>query len=185
MEKIKRFLFAPKSSSLKAALASQSNNVRRCLYLSRYMSEEYMRIRVRNHSNTSQGICRAMAHRISPITYYKLHPYQKGDEHCIEVIGTIRVEGRSFDEVVETSKCLLEEIASKEKVYLKLFVSDILARDETPWVEIFSQKNHHLSVEKWKSHLNLVADALNSEVVLWDAEIRDLSEHADQEAKKF
>lgn len=68
--KVKRFIFAPKNESLKAALESQSNNVRKSVYLSPYSEEEFMRIRVRNHSNTTQGICRALAHRVSPITYY-------------------------------------------------------------------------------------------------------------------
>lgn len=102
--KVKRFIFAPKNESLKAALESQSNNVRKSVYLSPYSEEEFMRIRVRNHSNTTQGICRALAHRVSPITYYKLHAYGHGDELCSAVVGTIRVENKPYDEVVQTVK---------------------------------------------------------------------------------
>ena len=132
-----------------------------------------MRIRIRNHSNTTQGIARAMAHRVAPITYYKLHAYGQGDELCTQVVGTIRVEGKSFDEVVEVAKRIVEEVAAGTKIYLKMKVSDILARDETPWVEIFCSKNRRLSVEQWKPQLDKIAQVLGSEVVLWDAEIRE------------
>ena len=132
-----------------------------------------MRIRIRNHSNTTQGSCRAMAHRVAPITYYKLHAYGYGDGKCTQVVGTIRVEGKSFDEVVETAKRIVEEVAAEHKVYLKMKVSDILARDETPWVEVFCSKNRRLSVEQWKPQLDKIAQALGSEVILWDAEIRE------------
>ncbi len=171
--KVKRFLFAPKNASLKAALESQSNNVRQAVYLSRYVAEDYMRIRIRNHSNTTQGIARAMAHRVTPITYYKLHAYGYGDDKCTQVVGTIRVEGKSFDEVVEVAKCIIEEVAAYDKIYLKMKVSDILARDETPWVEVFCTKNRRLRVDQWKPQLDKIAQALGSEVVLWDAEIRE------------
>lgn len=171
--KVKRFLFAPKSASLKAALESQSNNVRQAVYISRYVTEDYMRIRIRNHSNTTQGICRAMAHRVAPITYYKLHAYGQGDDKCTEIVGTIRVEGKSFDEVVEVAKRIVEDVAAENKIYLKMKVSNILARDETPWVEIFCSKNRRLSVEQWKPQLDKIAHALGAEVILWDAEIRE------------
>ena len=146
--KVKRFIFAPKNESLKAALESQSNNVRKSVYLSPYSEEEFMRIRVRNHSNTTQGICRALAHRVSPITYYKLHAYGHGDELCSAVVGTIRVENKPYDEVVQTVKKVLDEVRAESKIFLKLKVSDILAKDETPWVEVFCSKNRRLT---WNS----------------------------------
>ena len=85
----------------------------------------------------------------------------------------LRVEGKSFDEVVEVAKRITEEVAAEHKIYLKMKVSDILARDETPWVEIFCSKNRRLSVEQWKPQLDKIAQALGSEVILWDAEIRE------------
>ena len=172
--KVKRFIFAPKNESLKAALESQSNNVRKSVYLSPYSEEEFMRIRVRNHSNTTQGICRALAHRVSPITYYKLHAYGHGDELCSAVVGTIRVENKPYDEVVQTVKKVLDEVRAESKIFLKLKGSDILAKDETPWVEVFCSKNRRLTVEQWQPQLAKVAAALGAELVLWDAEIREM-----------
>lgn len=115
-----------------------------------------------------------MAHRVSPITYYKLHAYGHGDELCSAVVGTIRVENKPYDEVVQTVKKVLDEVRAESKIFLKLKVSDILAKDETPWVEVFCSKNRRLTVEQWQPQLAKVAAALGAELVLWDAEIREM-----------
>ena len=172
-KKIKRFIFAPASESLKAALSSQGNNVRKSQYMSTYMSEAYLRIRIRNHSNTSQGICGAFVHRVSPIVYYKLHEFGKGDDKCSTVVATMRVERQAFESVVAQVAAALPEIKKNAGVYLHVHVSDILARDERPWVEVFCVKNRRLEQEKWQAQVEKLAAGLGVKFELWDAEVRE------------
>ncbi len=167
-KKVKVFIFAPQNAELNAALAA-FNNVRECVYITAHRAESYMRIRVRNNSNGSEGIAEYFAQRISPISIYRV-----GEGQGDELVGTIRVEATDFASVVEIVQMMVDTLKEEKKLPMKVKVSNILARDETPWVEILARKTRGASVDEWKNAFDEIALAFEASATYHDAAVQCL-----------
>ncbi|MBR1605787.1 MAG: hypothetical protein IJ660_06755 [Alphaproteobacteria bacterium] len=182
----KTFIFAPESAILRH-LWGIHNNVRTAKYIvpgNAYspanQSTSYLRVRVRSHSDAVVDYAKQYASTLGPIVMYKVGPGAGK-----KTVATIRVEGEGrFSEIVDTacrvchevyeaSKSAHEADSAKPVLTLTCRVSDILARDETPWVEIFAVEKHAVPVEVWKEAVKELAEAVGSEAVFYPASIKE------------
>lgn len=167
-KKVKVFIFAPRDAKLEKALAP-FNNVRECVYITAHHAEPYMRIRVRKNSNGSEGIAVYFAQHLSPISIYRV-----GEGQGNELVGTIRIEAGKFASVVETVQAMVDTLHLEKKLPMKVRVSNILARDETPWVEILARKTRGGSVDEWKNAFDDMAASFGASATYHDAEVQCL-----------
>ena len=184
-KKVKVFIFAPNTegSVMKRVLANY-NNVRDSMYVTPNQRSEYLRVRVRNNSDSVIGVCRQFANICSPIVEYQL-----GEGIGSKLVGTIRVERKNkdddeFEKVIKIAQQVCCKVwretkeehrhdSSRPEVFLTCRVSDILARDETPWVEVFSVQKNSGTVNRWKAAVEEMAEALDSKAVFWQANITE------------
>ena len=176
---VKVFLFAPENEQLKNLLSAYVN-VRKAVYVTATDIVPYMRARVRQKSNTVVGIARQFAQSSGPIFKYNV-----GKGQGRKKVATIRVEkGGCFDEIVkivsQVCKDVTEEThqahvadAKQKEVHLTCRVSDIVARDETPWVEIFAVQKHQPPVEVWMAAVEKLAAAVGAKAQFHDAKIEE------------
>ena len=176
---VKVFLFAPVDAQLKSLLSGYVN-VRKAVYITAKDVVPYMRVRVRKRSNTVVGIARRFALSAGPIFEYRVGKGQGNKK-----VATIRVEKVGcFDEIVKIASQVCKEVteeahkahvadATKPEVHLTCRVSDIVARDETPWVEIFAVQKHQPPVEVWMAAVNKLAEAVGATAQFHDAKIEE------------
>ena len=176
---VKVFLFAPENAQLRNLLSSYVN-VRRAVYVTAKDVVPYMRVRVRKKSNTVVGIARQFAQSFGPIVKYGV-----GTGQGRKKVATIRVEKEGcFDEIVKIASQVCKEVteeahkahvadATKPEVHLTCRVSDIVARDETPWVEIFAVQKHQPPVEVWMAAVEKLSTAVGAKAQFHDAKIEE------------
>ena len=175
-KKVKVFLFAPAHPQLSGLLAHY-NNVRVAKYVTPNTEDDYIRVRVRKHSNSVSDIAKQFANIAAPVMEYTV-----GEGQGDKVVATIRIPAGNFDEIVEIAKRVCEDVWNTScdehkadekcpKIFLTCRVSDITARDETPWVEIFAVQRRVVLVDAWKEAVEKLAEAVGHEVVFHDAAI--------------
>jgi len=184
-KKVKVFIFAPDTEgSVMRKVLSPYNNVRDSMYITPYQHSPYLRVRVRNNSDSVIGVCRQFAAICAPIVEYQL-----GEGIGSKLVGTIRVERKDknvddFQKVIKIAEKICCKVwretqeehrhdSSRPEVFLTCRVSDILARDETPWVEIFSVQKNVGAVNRWKAAVEEMAEALGAKAVFWEANITE------------
>ena len=182
----KTFIFAPESAILRH-LWGIHNNVRTAKYIvpgNAYspanQSTSYLRVRVRSHSDAVVDYAKQYASTLGPIVMYKVGPGAGK-----KTVATIRVEGAGrFSEIVDIACRVCHDVYERSKaaqkadpkspvLTLTCRVSDIVARDETPWVEIFAVEKHAVPVEVWKEAVKELAEAVGSEAVFYPASIKE------------
>jgi len=177
-KKVKVFLFAPVEPKLRTLLAVH-NNVRDAKYVTPNETTDYIRVRVRKRSDSVIGIAKQFANVAAPIIEYKVGDGVKGDR----IVATIRVPGAGrFAEVVAAAEKVCKEVwgashkahvqnSSCPEIFLTCRVSDIKARDETPWVEVFAVQKHAVPVELWKEQVVKLAKEVGCEPLFHNAKI--------------
>lgn len=167
--KFKVFLFAPENEQLKSLL-SQHNNVRRAFYVTPRVCEPYMRVRVRQFSNSVIGIAKQFAATAGPIVEYSV-----GEDQGGKMVGTVRIpEVERFDEVVKTAKEFCEKtLADGKGFFFTCRVSEIIARTERQhsWVEIFAVERREVSREVWQDAVRALAEAIGGEAEFYSASV--------------
>lgn len=168
--KKKVFLFAPANETLRALWANFENNVRVAKYIRPNETQDFMRVRVRKNSNSVADITRQFAH-MGPIIEYTV-----GEGAGTKLVGTVRVPGAGrFDEVVSVAERICKEVYEEDRnLFLTCRVSDIVARDETPWTEVFAVEKHQgVYREEWKAALQRLAEAVGAEACFYHAHIEE------------
>lgn len=169
MAKFKIFLFAPKSDLL-ANLLAQHNNVRESFYITPRVCEPYMRVRVRQYSNSVADIAKALAEQCRPIVEYKVGENQGG-----KMVGTIRVpQVEDFGKIVEIAKEFCKN-SDNQDMFFTCRVSKIIARDEKKksWVEVFAVERRAVSREVWQDAVTKLAHAIGGEAEFYSASITE------------
>ena len=167
--KFKVFLFAPENEELKSLL-SQHNNVRQAYYITPRVCEPYMRVRVRQYSNSVAGIAKAFAMTASPIVEYSVGENQGG-----KMVGTIRIpQIENFDEVVEIAKEFCKN-SDNQEMFFTCRVSKIVARDEhkKSWVEVFAVERRSVSREVWQEAVRKLAGKIGGEAQFYSASVTE------------
>ena len=169
MAKFKIFLFAPKSDLL-ASLLSQHNNVRESFYITPRVCEPYMRVRVRQFSNSVADIAKALAEQCRPIVEYKVGEGQGG-----KMVGTIRVpQVEDFGKIVEIAKEFCQN-SDNQEMFFTCRVSKIMARDEKKksWVEVFAVERRAVAREVWQAAVTKLAQEIGGEAEFYSASITE------------
>ena len=169
MAKFKIFLFAPKSDLL-ANLLAQHNNVRESFYITPRVCEPYMRVRVRQFSNSVAGIAKALAEQCRPIVEYTV-----GEDQGGKMVGTIRIpQVEKFDEVVEIAKKFCRN-SDNQEMFFTCRVSKIIARDEKKksWVEVFAVERRAVPREVWQGAVRQLAAEIGGEAEFYSASITE------------
>jgi len=175
-KKVKVFLFAPAHPQLMGLLAHY-NNVRVAKYVTPNTEDDYIRVRVRKHSNSVSDIAKQFTAVATPIMEYSV-----GEGQGNKVVATIRIPDGNFTEIVKIAKRVCEEVwktsheehknnAKCPEIFLTCRVSDIMARDETPWIEIFAVQRRAVLVDVWKKAVEKLAEAVGHDAVFHDAAI--------------
>lgn len=175
-QKVKVFLFAPAEPKLTKLLAHY-NNVRVAKYVTANTVDDFIRVRVRKRSNSVSDIAKQFANVVAPIMEYKV-----GEGQGDKVVATIRIPAGDFDKTVEIAKSVCEDVwrtsqeehkadAECPEIFFTCRVSNILARDETPWIEIFAVQKHAGFLDAWKKAVEKLAEAVGHEAVFHDAGI--------------
>ena len=170
-KKFKIFLFAPESSVLKSLLA-QHNNVRKAFYVTPRACEPYMRVRVRQFSNSVVGIAKQFAAEAGPIVEYSV-----GEEQGGKMVGTIRIPHvEKFDEVVGIAKKFCEKTWSEgQELFFTCRVSQIVARTEKQhsWVEVFAVERREVPRVVWQAAVTRLATEIGGEAQFYSASITE------------
>ena len=169
MAKFKIFLFAPKSDLL-AGLLVQHNNVRESFYITPRVCEPYMRVRVRQYSNSVVDIAKALAEQCRPIVEYKVGENQGG-----KMVGTIRIpQVADYEKVVEVAKNFCKN-SDNQEMFFTCRVSKIIARDEKKksWVEVFAVERRCVPREVWQDAVRQLAKEIGGEAEFYSASVTE------------
>lgn len=178
-KKVKIFLFAPEDATLRTLLGHY-NNVRSAKYITPKDSTDYIRVRVRKRSDSVSDIAKQFAFRVCPIIEYKL-----GVGQGSKLVGTVRIEGAGkFEDIVKKVENLCREVwnethkahvadKNSPEIFLTCRVSNIVARDETPWVEVFTVQKHAVPVDVWKQAVIRLAEAVGGEAFFHEASVKE------------
>ena len=170
-KKYKIFLFAPESPVLKSLLA-QHNNVRKAFYITPRVCEPYMRVRVRQFSNSVVGIAKQFAADAGPIVEYSV-----GEDQGGKMVGTIRIpQIEKFDDVVEVVKSFCVKTWEEgQELFFTCRVSKIVARTEKQhsWVEIFAVERREVPRLVWQNAVSRLAEAIGGEPQFYSASVTE------------
>ena len=169
MAKFKIFLFAPKSELLGNLLA-QHNNVRESFYITPRVCEPYMRVRVRQYSNSVADIAKALAEQCRPIVEYRVGENQGG-----KMVGTIRIpQIEDYDKVVEIAQKFCKD-SDNQDMFFTCRVSKIVARDERKksWVEVFAVERRAVPREVWQNAVRQLAELIGGEAEFYSASVTE------------